>query len=115
MRRFVLSFTALSILLWALPLGAFIGASQEKTACGGKRGMHMCSMMKKNAQSPEKVSFSAASSVEKTSADAGSGTNMLLEGAGDLASAASRFEGVFKNIPISSFVFEPLGPPPRFR
>ena len=45
MFKFTTLFLTITLCFWFLPLGSFIKPSQEKTACGGKRAFHMCSMM----------------------------------------------------------------------
>ena len=65
-----------------MPLGAFINASQEKTACGGGRAMHMCTMgMSKKVPAPERISFVNASGPEKSPSSSGgsAGNDILLE------------------------------------
>ena len=61
-------FLLISLFLWFLPLGAFIKPAQEKTACGGQRAFHMCSMMsgKVNTERPQKISFTNASGFNET-------------------------------------------------
>lgn len=73
-KKAVALFSAISIFAWILPLGNFIKPSQEKTACGGGRAMHMCTMGMSNMHkvpAPEKFTFSDASGVEKTNKSAG--------------------------------------------
>ena len=65
MFRTITFFTTVCLLLWIMPLGAFIRPGQEKTACGGKRAFHMCSMKMGKAgpqESSQKISFTSASS-----------------------------------------------------
>ncbi|HXV19319.1 MAG TPA: hypothetical protein VD883_04500 [Candidatus Omnitrophota bacterium] len=42
-------FLTIALFAWLMPLGAFIKKTEEKTACGGKRAFHMCSMMQGKA------------------------------------------------------------------
>ncbi len=62
---------------WLLPLGAFIGAAKEKTACGGDRAFHMCTMGMKVRpdEGPRKISFSNASGIDKTNKSSSGGGN----------------------------------------
>lgn len=74
---------ATALLLWVLPLGAFIRPSQEKTVCGGKRAFHMCSSMSgasvSTAPSTEAVSYTNASSeAQKGARSAGGASEDLL-------------------------------------
>ncbi len=65
---------SLAFCAWILPLGAFIKPSQEKTACGGARAFHMCTMgmqAEKKADS-DKITFTSASAAEKTNKPAAS-------------------------------------------
>ncbi len=80
MRKLTASFAALAMLLWVLPLGNFIKPSQEKSACGGGRAFHMCSMMSKARPVSDtgKIAFTNASSVEKTAKSSASAGNDLL-------------------------------------
>ncbi|MCG3177133.1 MAG: hypothetical protein MOGMAGMI_02100 [Candidatus Omnitrophica bacterium] len=72
-----------TLLLWVLPLGAFIKPSQEKTACGGKRAFHMCSMTSAQVSAADRpaglVSYSSASQdVQKSARSSGSSSDELL-------------------------------------
>lgn len=78
MTKAVSSFLTLALLLWVLPLGAFIKSSQEKTACGGGRAFHMCAAMAQVHTDSGKVSIASTSSVEKTQKSASSAGNDLL-------------------------------------
>jgi hypothetical protein len=73
--KFISFISATTILIWILPLGAFIGSSQEKKACDGRRAFHMCSMgafkIRKDAQSG-RISFTNASNADKTNKSASS-------------------------------------------
>ncbi len=87
MKRFVGFFSAVSVLLWVLPLGSFIKPSQEKSACNGNRAFHMCSMMSPDAppetkvskENSGKVSMDNASAAERqTKSSAGGGSDWTL-------------------------------------
>lgn len=73
-------FAAIAFTAWILPLGFFIKPSQEKTACDGKRAVHMCSLMKGMVQKTSPgVSLSSASGAEKSAkASSGSGSDDYL-------------------------------------
>jgi len=80
MKKFISLFSAFTIFLWIMPLGAFIKPSEEKVTCGGNRAFHMCTMEISQPQkdpSPQKISFTSASSgIDKTNKSAsGSGGN----------------------------------------
>jgi hypothetical protein len=70
MIRTAASILTLCMFLWVLPLGNFIKTSQEKSACGGGRAMHMCTMGMGKVKAPtsdaSKISFTNPGSVEKT-------------------------------------------------
>ncbi len=70
MKKVIALFSAAAIFVWILPLGSFIKPSQEKTACDGRRGMHMCSAEFSEVSRPDsgsqKISFTNASGFEKT-------------------------------------------------
>lgn len=74
MKRITASFLFIAVVLWLMPLGAFIKPSQEKTACDGKRAFHMCSMMGK-VQTEERTAFSAQNN--------GSGAAKNMSSSGD--------------------------------
>jgi len=84
MLRSVSSLLVVCVFVWILPLGAFIKPSQEKTACGGNRAFHMCTMAMSQTQKnpgPQKISFTSASGVEKTNKSASSsGDNGFTNG-----------------------------------
>ncbi len=68
-----------------MPLGNFIKPSQEKTACGGGRAFHMCSMgMTKihteDRNTSPKIAFADAAGVEKAPkvSSSGSGEDLFL-------------------------------------
>ncbi len=84
-------FVAVSLFIWLLPLGAFIGASQEKTACGGGRAFHMCSMMngKAQAKGPAKISYSSANTAEKAAKSSAAGGNDFVA-SGEASRSATR-------------------------
>jgi hypothetical protein len=115
MFRTASAFTALAILLWVLPLGAFIASSQEKTACGGKRGMHMCSMMKAKSVSPDSVAFSNASSAERTAKSSASSGADEFSMETDLSAQAQAVSAHLLDIFSSSSLYfrEIPAPPPR--
>lgn len=108
------SFLTLALLLWVLPLGAFIKASQEKTACGGGRAFHMCAAMAKVHAGSGKVSIASSSSAEKTQKSASSSGNDLLLGRTPLNSfeTSSRF---FEDavVPVRSSFFHSPDPVPK--
>lgn len=84
MKRFIASFLTLCIFFWILPLGNFIKPVQEKTACGGGRAMHMCTMgmgkVHTDTDRSSKISFNNASSLDKDprSASSGASNDVLL-------------------------------------
>lgn len=80
MKRLVSFSAAVAFTAWILPLGFFIKPSQEKTACGGQRPFHMCSMMKKmrTDAAPKAVSYQSASAEKTQKAAAGSGADDFL-------------------------------------
>ncbi len=73
--RVFAAFVSVTIFLWVLPLGNFIKPTQEKSACGGGRAMHMCTMGMGKVQAPtsdaSKISFTNPGSVEKTNKPSG--------------------------------------------
>lgn len=84
MRKTVAVFSVFALFLWILPLGSFIKPSQEKTACGGSRAFHMCTMgmgQAKKGPGPQKISFTNASGAEKTDrSPSSSGGNDFING-----------------------------------
>ncbi len=80
MKPVLTAFLTICLFTWLLPLGTFIKPSQEKTACGGKRAFHMCSMMqgKADPNPSSKISFSSASdSGQGAKSSAGGGDDFL--------------------------------------
>ena len=73
--KFLTIFTVIALFAWLLPLGAFIGASQENVACGGKRAFHMCCMMsgKVRPAGDNKISFANGASAERTAKSSAAG------------------------------------------
>lgn len=65
-----------------MPLGAFIKKTEEKTACGGKRAFHMCSMMQESQSqrgpSDGVVKFTNAGGAVEKSQPSQSGGNELF-------------------------------------
>jgi hypothetical protein len=83
-------FLAIALFAWLMPLGAFIKKTEEKTACGGKRAFHMCSMMQESQPTQEGpsdgvVKFTSASGSVEKSQPSGSGGNEFFS---DVLSAA---------------------------
>ncbi len=116
MFKLVSSVTILAMFCWVLPLGSFIKPSQEATACGGNRAFHMCSMMGGKAKTPVsgKVSFTSASSVEKTAKSSASSGNDLLpiEVLLSLALRSQFLSGSEFSFLLQSFQ-RPPSPPPK--
>ncbi len=108
-------FVTITLLAWLLPLGAFIGASQQGTACGGKRAFHMCQMMKGKVStaSSATVSFSNAGGYDTAKASGSAGDDLVL------ASAVLSSESQTRSLTIELFrpskgpSLSPLGPPPK--
>lgn len=118
MKKAAATFSAITILLWVMPLGAFIKTSQEKTACGGSRAMHMC-MMGMKAAPPEhgdsKISFSNPSAVEKTQKPASTETGgVLLNAARPFQVELSDGMIRFSELSFTSIILPPLDQVPKF-
>lgn len=118
MKRLFSFVTVVCFSAWLLPLGNFIKPSQEKTACGGDRAFHMCSMMAPaqidDNSSAGKVSFTSASGVEKTQKSPASAGNDLFAAASlartpDLISKLSEARLIF---PSKTFYFS-IDPVPK--
>ena len=69
----VCALTAALFFIWVLPLGVFIGPSQEKTACNGQRAMCLCSHIQAKAKSGpvQSVGLKANSDSNKESSASG--------------------------------------------
>lgn len=81
MRRSLVLFVLACLVVWLMPLGAFIKPSQEKTACGGGRAFHMCSMMSGKAHTDNgssKILLTDGGNVEKTAKSSTSGGDDLV-------------------------------------
>jgi hypothetical protein len=120
MRKVVSLFITLAVLVWLMPLGAFIKPSEEKSACGGKRAFHMCSMMQAKADPNPSTTpvFQSASGFEhqaKSQASGGGNEFEVLNGQAPLK--AGRFLRV--GDPLIFFHRERLvnllDPPPEAR
>ncbi len=113
MKRIIALFSTLAIFFWILPLGAFIKPSQEKTACGGNRAFHMCTMGMSSAKkvpAPERVTFTSASGAEKDHQSAGgSGGNdfLVISAFAMKPDRCSKLLDFNFCLPIQSFVFLP--------
>jgi hypothetical protein len=109
-------FVAAAMTAWVLPLGSFIKPSQEATACGGKRAMHMCSMMsgKTAKEAPKGIAFTSASSVEKTAkSSASGGDDFLLERLIKGARESGRLRVLLNQASYTSFTPDIPEYPPR--
>lgn len=109
-------FVTAALMAWLLPLGAFINASQQKTACGGKRAFHMCSMMSSSAPSPDDgtVKFTGAHPVEKTAkSSASGGDDFTAERLSDLFKVRRLWTEHSEIRSFSPISFEIPVPPPR--
>ncbi len=117
MRRLFSLATVICFSVWILPLGNFIKLSEEKTACGGNRAFHMCSMMTPKVHpvgDSQKVTFTSTSGVEKTQKSAAAGGNDFFSAASfagtpDLISKFSESDLIF---PSKVFYFS-IDPVPK--
>lgn len=104
---------AVSVLLWVMPLGAFIQKSEEFRTCGGKRAVHQCSTMEgKIRTGPVEVSFSNGSGVQKAPAS-GQGTYAAVEAGAFMASEVGGLTNAGSEPFFISYLRSPLSPPPR--
>ncbi len=78
MKRITALFSLVTVILWLMPLGAFIKPSQEKTACDGKRAFHMCSMMAQTSEKSDTVSITVPSGAGSGARSAVSGDDAAL-------------------------------------
>ena len=114
-RKGIALFSLLALGLWLLPLGAFIKASEEAVACGGKRAFHCCMMSGKvHTDNSGKVSFSNAGSAEKTAKSSAAGGDDFVSSSAILArkdeAGLLKPAGFFI---VPSFVQEVSAPPPK--
>ena len=115
-RRLAAGVACAAIFAWMLPLGSFIKPSQEKTACGGKRAFHMCSMMKKAAaeRTEGRVVFTNGSGAQNNPLQGSGGPEDWLL---PRALPRPRFEKSFYSMPRiffpKSYFLFPNTPPPK--
>jgi hypothetical protein len=93
MPRGVLFFILCVFILWILPLGIFISPSKEKSFCGGKRAICLCSHMKaKNkAEHTAEAAQAVTASVDKEAAGFSSHAFDLIRGLSQTAVGGIRY------------------------
>ncbi|MBP6343290.1 MAG: hypothetical protein KA403_05110 [Candidatus Omnitrophica bacterium] len=75
MFRLIATITAFLFFVWLIPMGIYIKASQEKTACGGQRAICLCShqQAKVKGNPAEGYNFKNGSANNKESNASGGG------------------------------------------
>jgi hypothetical protein len=117
MKRFISLLSALTIFVWIMPLGAFIKPSQEKTACGGHRAFHMCSMGQappSNPESSSKACFKNNGQTHRQAQSSASGENDFVI-ARDVESLMEDFRRHGSYPPFFAYRFfrDLMDPPPK--
>lgn len=116
MKRLASSLSALAIFVWILPLGAFIKPSQEKTACGGNRAFHMCSMGmgKLSADSSSKASFKNVTAAERHAKSSAAGENdFIITHEGEFLAPAFQRRHLSSPFFVHLYFLDLTDPPPK--